>query len=164
MERIHIPDKGVTVSVTQFRPYPGMLPDEDDLEPFGDELDAESQAEIKPCLSCMAPNDDAAVRCVSCGATFGEPSMVFPAGRLRRSLPNGSVRPSKIEVLVTCILNLAFIAWNVAAIRNMIRDPLSAAGVAILAVGVLFLVISLRNLYRIFSAYRHLPSYWDIRQ
>jgi len=140
-----------------------MLPDEDDLEPFGDEFDAANEIEIKPCLSCMAPNDQGAMRCVSCEAMFGEPSMVFPAGRVRRSLASGTVRPTKIEVLVTCILHLAFLAWNVAAIRNLMREPVTVASLFILGVGVLFLLICLRNFYRIFAAYRHLPSYWDIR-
>jgi len=111
----------------------------------------------------MAANDAEASRCINCGTVFGEPSVVFPAP-MRRTRPPRPVKPSKIEVFVTCVLNLGFIAWNIAAIRNSLNGASLPFTALLLVVGVIFLFFGLRNLYRIFAAYKRLPTYWEGRE
>jgi len=143
--------------------YPGMLPDEDDLEPIETGADAIDADTVKPCLSCMAPNAEEAHRCVSCGAAFGIPSVVFP-GRIQGPTLHRAVKPSKLKVFAIGILNVAFIGWNIAAIKNVLSGPINGLSAALLAVGGFFLLLCLLNLYRIVAAYRSLPGYWDGRE
>jgi hypothetical protein len=129
---------------------------------FKNGVDAAADEEIKPCLSCFAPNPVSAVLCVECGALFGSGTGLSPMSTVRSEAVfiEGLVpghknkgKPLLIRLIVVWLILLPIAVTSIAVCISNAYHRDGLLSFAVFWVGVGMFLFSLSGLYRTTRAY-----------
>lgn len=129
--------------------------------------------EIKPCLSCMAPNPASAEFCVDCGQPLDGGNVLTPMGTVRSEakmwggvLPGHKEerRPTKLKLAVVWIILLPLMLTSGVFAMQQIYIRAGLLSFVVFWLGVVIVAFSASGLYRVTRDYLKISDPADVEE